>query len=216
MDIGSAPRGTGSAQDPPVPPPSPEQLRAALQERIETLKKAALDWGIQPDYPEAAFISSMIATQSSFGDIAVGMWGGLLATQEKAQRIAETEVARLKLANDQAVLQLHQLDGLRAAQEVKVEEALTGMVKRMIPGVVKGVGDAVVIRERRYNRRVEWGRAALVSALVAGLWLGGYGWRAWQDRVSTSAIARCVAAQVPDNKTGKGYCPLEALLPDGR
>ena len=93
------------------------------------------------------------------------------------------------------------------------------MVDTIVPQMVKAVGAAIVIRERRYNQRVHWGRAAGIAAVAGGLLLGGYVWGGWRPdntaiagAVALERIRQCQAAPVRDERTHEAFCPMKALL----
>ncbi len=92
-------------------------------------------------------------------------------------------------------------------------------VETIAPQIVKVVGSAVVIRERRYNWTVHWGRAAGIATVAGGLLFGGYVWGSWHPdnaalagAVALDRIRRCEASPVRDDRTHDAFCPLKALL----
>jgi len=97
--------------------------------------------------------------------------------------------------------------------------AVEKFVETIAPQIVKVVGSAVVIRERRYNWTVHWGRAAGIATVAGGLLLGGYVWGSWHPdnaalagAVALDRIRRCEASPVRDDRTHDAFCPLKALL----
>jgi len=97
--------------------------------------------------------------------------------------------------------------------------AVEKFVETIAPQIVKVVGSAVVIRERRYNWTVHWGRATGIATVAGGLLFGGYVWGSWHPdnaalagAVALDRIRRCETSPVRDDRTHDAFCPLKALL----
>ena len=100
-------------------------------------------------------------------------------------------------------------------------ERVSGVfVEAVVPQIVERIGEAVVLRERRHNRRVQWGRAAGIAGVALAILAGGYVWGSQGSGGATAAgavaldrIRQCQAAPVKDGRTGEAYCQLRDLLP---
>ena len=196
------------------------KLRAGFEERLRVLREAADDWGVKPDHPEGAFVSAMIGTQVGFVDVALSFAEGLAAAIADARAMAQesAEQQARATAATQAALGLAR----EAARVLDVEKVrvTTEMVAKVAPALVEGVRHALVIKEQRFNRNMEWTRAALVGAAIFALVIGGYTWRTVQDwsllsRVSyeNTALQRCLDTSKARTAEGHWLCDMNDFLP---
>jgi hypothetical protein len=214
------------------PPRSPDfaELRARFAEQLASVEAAAREWGVRPDYPEAIFISSMIGTQGGFADIALSVAEALdgvvrearaTATEELARQRVVTEETRYALGEASAAVANMKNGAKVAIQQIEAEKtaAMTKLITSIVPEMVRGVREAVVIKERRYNHAVEWMRGLGIGALMLSLVLGGFVWGTWSDwgltaRIENigSAIERCqLTSRWADDK-GKRLCEMDDFV----
>jgi hypothetical protein len=130
-----------------------------------------------------------------------------------ARAATEGDLNRLRAGVTAAEIALNQARTTHTILEVQRETLVSRMIGDIAPRIAAGLKDLLVIRERRFNRNVEWGRRAAVCAVAIALVLAGYVGRGVQDSDATEALARCGKAVVVDSASGQKYCPLEALLP---
>jgi len=192
-----------------------EKLRATAKE----MEEAAWREGIDPHGPLGVFVRAMRATILVMADVAERQANGVVNTVRDARAMVEAEAIKVRKVSDQAFLAVEAARTAHASFEVQKDEVFTKMVKAMVPQMVKAVGAAVVIRQRRYNWTVHWDRAAGIATVAAGLLLGGYVWGSWYP--SNSAIAgtvaldrirQCEASPVRDDRTHESFCSMKALL----
>ena len=196
------------------------KLRAAFEERLRALREAADDWGVKPDHPEGVFVSAMIGTQVGFVDVALSFSEGLAAAVADARVMAResAEQQRKATAATQDALGLaRQAAHVLEAEKVRVTSE---MVAKVAPQLVEGVRHALVIKEQRFNRNMEWTRAALIGAAIFALVIGGYTWRTVQDwsllsRVSyeNTALQRCLDTSTARTAEGHRLCDMNDFLP---
>ena len=193
-----------------------EELRAAA----EDMEEAAWREGIDPAGPLGVFVRAMRKALLVVADLAAGQAVGVGTTVRDARALTQGELEKLRTANQMSANVLEQARVALAGSEVQRERVIGRFVETVAPQVVEAIREAVVIRERRYNQRVHWGRAAGIAALAAGVLLGGYIWgsQGSGDAVAAGAVAldrirQCQAAPVKDGRTGEAYCPLKGLLP---
>ncbi len=190
-------------------------LRAGFEERLRALREAAKAWGVRSNSPEGAFISTMVGTQEGFVEVALGLASGLesVIADARAMAIASAEQQRKATAATQDALGLaRQAAHVLEAEKVRVT---TEMVAKVAPQLVEGVRHALVIKERRFNRNLEWKRAALTGAAIFALVIGGYTWRTVQDwpllsRVSyeNTALQRCLDTSTMRTPEGHHLCDM--------
>ncbi len=192
-----------------------EQLRAAAVE----MEEAAWREGIDTDGPLGTFIQAMHRAIMTLAEIADRQADGVVKTVHDARRMVEAEAVKARKTNELAFLAMEGTRSAHASFDVQKEMLVGRMADTIVPQMVKAVGAAIVIRERRYNQRVHWGRAAGIAAVAGGLLLGGYvrgGWRpdntAIAGAVALERIRQCQAAPVRDERTHEAFCPMKALL----
>ncbi len=188
-----------------------DQLRAGFEERLRALREAAKTWGVRSHSPEGAFISTMVGTQEGFVEVALGLASSLesVIADARAMAIESAEQQRKATAATQDALGLaRQAAHVLEAEKVRVT---TEMVAKVAPQLVEGVRHALVIKEQRFNRNLEWRRAALMGAAIFALVIGGYTWRTVQDwpllsRVSyeNTALQRCLDTSNGQDAEGTG------------
>lgn len=204
-----------------------------LGELVKGVEVAAREWGVRPDHLEGRFVSALLAAlewlarliRAGAADMRVSSRDARAAAEADLARLRaahEAEFTKLKTANQQAATLLEQARVAVAGSEVQRERVVGRFVEALVPEIAKGVGEAVVIRERRHNRKKQWGTAAGIAAVACGLVLGGYVWGSQGTAEASQGAAafavvervrRCEAAPVKDARTGEAYCPLKALLP---
>ena len=196
------------------------KLRAAFEERLRALREAADDWGVKPDHPEGAFVSAMIGTQVGFVDVALSFAEGLAAAVADARVMAQESAEQQRKATTATQDALGLARQAAHVLEVEKVRVTTEMVAKVAPQLVEGVRDALVIREQRFNRNMEWTRAALTGAAIFALVIGGYTWRTVQDwsllsRVSyeNTALQRCLDTSTARTSEGHRLCDMNDFLP---
>ena len=198
-----------------------EAARAAreLAEVVRRTEIAAREWGVRPDHLEGRFVSALLGCLTWLGRIMQATVSDLKASSKETRAAVETELETLRTASKTALRVLQQAETALASSDVQRQMAVGKFVETIAPQMVKVVGEAVVIRERRYNHRVHWGRAAGIAAVVGGLLLGGYVWGSWRPdntaidgAIALDRIRQCQASPVRDDRTHEAFCPMKALL----
>jgi len=201
--------------------PETEAAKAAreLEQVVQQTEVAARDWGVRPDHLEGRFVSALLGCLTWLGRIMQATVADLKASGQDARTAAAAELETLRNASKTALRVLQQAETALASSDVQRQMAVEKFVETIAPQIVKVVGSAVVIRERRYNWTVHWGRAAGIATVAGGLLLGGYVWGSWHPdnaalagAVALDRIRRCEASPVRDDRTHDAFCPLKALL----
>jgi len=198
-----------------------EAAKAAreLELVVQQTEVAARDWGVRPDHLEGRFVSALLGCLTWLGRIMQATVADLKASGQDARAAAAAELETLRNASKTALRVLQQAETALASSDVQRQMAVEKFVETIAPQIVKVVGSAVVIRERRYNWTVHWGRAAGIATVAGGLLFGGYVWGSWHPgnaalagAVALDRIRRCEASPVRDDRTHDAFCPLKALL----
>ncbi len=198
-----------------------EAAKAAreLEQVVQQTEVAARDWGVRPDHLEGRFVSALLGCLTWLGRIMQATVADLKASGQDARAAAVAELETLRNASKTALRVLQQAETALASSDVQRQMAVEKFVETIAPQIVKVVGSAVVIRERRYNWTVHWGRAAGIATFAGALLFGGYVWGSWHPdnaalagAVALDRIRRCEASPVRDDRTHEAFCPLKALL----
>lgn len=186
-----------------------EELRASA----EDMEQAAWRTGLTPEEPLGIWVISLRRTLTNLANLSEGEAQGVSAVVEGTRKLVDAEIQQLREANKQAVHAMNEAKAALSRAEVDAKKLTLKTIQDLGPQILAEIRDAVVIRERSYNRKVEWRRASLVAVAVLGLVLGGYSWRAWQDGSSASdALVRCLK-QPFAAPNGDRYCSFSTLFP---
>jgi hypothetical protein len=186
-----------------------EELRASA----EDMEQAAWRTGLTPDEPLGIWVISLRRILTDLADLSEVEARGVSAVVEGTRKLVDAEISQLRAANEGAVRAMNEANAARSRAKIEAEKLTLKTIADLAPKILEEIRDAVVIRERRYNRTIEVRRACLVGAAVLGLFLGGYSWRARQDgNDASAALVRCLKQplQAPD---GERYCAFSALFP---
>jgi hypothetical protein len=216
----------GRPPGPIQPPLDLAEMRSRFADRLAAVETAARDWGVRPEYPEGVFISTMISTQAGFAEVALGVGDALLAIVERAKAAGEDELARQRVMTERTRQTLVKASGVienldkgarQAIDKIEVDKTvvLTQLVKDILPDMTRGVREALVIKQRRYNHNLEFVRALCLGALMVGLVVTGYVWGTWSDwgmagRVENigAAIERCQLTSHWEDDKGNRLCEI--------
>lgn len=190
-----------------------QQLRAAAAGLAEAARKE----GIEPDGPLGHWVKAQLVVVEALADLAEHFEQQVLGTVSQSHELAKVEVAKLREMTRLAKVAQDRANTEAAVLAVRKDGVFTEMVQTMVPQMVKAVGSAVVIRERRYNWTVHWGRAAGITAAAGSLVLGGYLWRGPDTAAVTAAqvmerVKECQAAPILDTRTHESFCALKTLV----
>lgn len=190
--------------------------RAAIKD--EELRQAAERWGVRREHPEAAFVDTLIASHSELGEVLAAFAGDMEIIVQEARKAAEAEFARHHSAREDGKFILGQARG--AIRDIDVEKTRMAdeMLVRAIPQLVKGVKDAVAVREVWVARGRSLRQAMLVAAATVAVFVGGYSWRTAQVWPVSDAALRnsegiesCKATSHYVDEQGNRLCRLDAF-----
>lgn len=191
-----------------------QRLRAAADELMEAARRDA----IEPDGTLGHWVRSQFTILHVQADLADYLEAQVKGTVVEMHDLSKSELKKLGVANQTADAVLNQFKAALAGSEVQRDRVIGRFVESVAPQVSKAIGEAVVIRERDYNRRVQWGRSATVAGLLLALVVGGNFWGSWQTGqvaggvLALQRIKQCQAAPVKDTRTGDAFCLLKNLL----
>jgi hypothetical protein len=181
---------------------------ADFRDAIAELREAAWREGIEPEGPLGVFIRALETILGKLGDIVAGQDAQLTAMNDAATKVIEAEVEKLRSMGTLVDGQVRRAEAAIRHLEISTAELETKTVASLAGSVSEKLKTVLVIRERRHNRRVLWGTALFMMTLAAGLFGGGFGWRAYLDRQAVEGLDKCLRAAVPDQNGRNWYCPL--------
>lgn len=181
--------------------------RAELQEALRVE-------GIDPAGPLGVWSRALGA---ALGGLAEVMEVQTSRVEDKAAAVERTmlaEVERVRAAVEEARALTSRLKvEAEGSRERRKQESLA-LAQELGLGIKDTLRTALLIRERRWNRRQNWGAALAGAAILAGCFAAG---AAWSDRSRPrggvqEVMDRCVARRVLDEVTRRYFCPVDVVL----
>jgi hypothetical protein len=194
------------------------------------LRTAARRECIEPDGPLGAWVDAQYHALMANADVAEHQRWLVTELLARLKLVAEEELARQRVVTHETRIALEEARGaIESMQnqargaierlECEKEKVTTQLIDRIVPDMIRGTRDALVIREHRHNRNVEWARAFGAGALMLGLVLFGYGWGTWSDWGMTSrienigrAIERCDLTSKWTDDSGHRLCEMSDFV----
>ena len=90
----------------------------------QALQKAAEEWGVRREHPEAKFVDALVVHHSDLGELLAAFAGDMEIIVGEARQSAEAEFARQHRAVDETRFQLTQARG--AIRDLDVEKGTDG------------------------------------------------------------------------------------------
>lgn len=170
-----------------------------LEAAIAALKEAAWREGIRPEGPLGTFVEAQEQILTALFRHEQDHKARLQDLIDNARATAEARAREAQAITRRVEVQQKDL-------ETKTVASLTKAVAAKLEGVL-------VIRERRWNRRDRHLSHGAVAAAALVILIGGYSWRAFQDRDATTALRQCYDAAMQDKATGRLFCQLDLVRP---
>ncbi|MDN3563115.1 hypothetical protein ACFQY5_40040 [Paeniroseomonas aquatica] len=167
-----------------------------LQQHLDQMVEAGFREGILPDSPLGQWQEAVVLLTRDFDR-------DLKAVVGEARAAAQASAAMANAAS-------HKAESMVRHAEIQTEQVLAQTVEQLTPAVAKALGEAVVIRERRWNRQRHAMTATAVAAVLLGVFVAGYVVRGFQDGPNAELVQRCIRASVKD-AAGNTYCNIMAL-----
>ena len=190
-----------------------------LREATQMLRLAARREGIEPDGPLGAWVEAQDAILTALADNADRQEHLVTHVLNDFKQAAEAELSKQRVITYRTELALQSARDARDSVEVEKARVASDMIKDVSPRIVDGIREAVVIRERRYNRSIELRRAATVGLVMMGLVIGGYTWRFSQDWTAVeqlsqteAALQHCQDTSPYQDKDGRRLCAMSDFV----
>lgn len=190
--------------------------RAAIKD--EELRRAAENWGVRREHPEAAFVDTLIASHSEMGELLGAFVGDMEVIVTEQRQAAKDEFARHHSAREESLHQIGVMQSVVRSLDVEKARMASEMLKEAIPLIAKGVREAVTVREVWVARGRTIQQALFVAAAAVCLFVGGYSLRSVQVLGMADAALRnaegidaCKVATVWRDPDGHRLCRLDAF-----
>ncbi|NPD66325.1 hypothetical protein HN018_23445 (plasmid) [Lichenicola cladoniae] len=205
-------------------------MRGEFTARTQAVEAAAKEWGIRPDYPEGVFVSAMIRTQSGFSELALSLADALQTVVSDARAAAADELGRQRVLTQQTRVALENANGaiinMEAGARVVIgkldqekAQVTARLIEEIVPEMIRGVKEALVIKERRRDKNMELTRALGAAGLALALVISGYVWGTWSDwglssRIESvgAAIQRCQSSSRWADDKGHRLCEMSDFV----
>lgn len=193
-----------------------ERLRASAL----ALRRAARAEHIEADGPLGSWVEAQHHALMAQADVAEQQEQLITSVLEGISKAAQVELANCAALLQAARTMLATADQAKQVGEERTRQVASEMIKAVVPQVVQGVRDAVVLREVRFHRNVEVMRGVIYISVFIGFLLCGYSLRVyerWSDDGLIDDVRRgiyhCKETSRWVDQNQQKLCPLADFLP---
>ena len=184
-----------------------------LRNAAIALREAAWREGVEPDGPLGIWVRSLERTLTAQSDLVDKQEAGILAVVNDAKGMVDSQVEALKKALALSDQHNKRAETALRHAEVDREKLVNHTVDELTGQVTAKLNGALVLRQQRYDRQQRLTTGGMMTAIVLGLFFGGYALHAYLWRFETSSVERCLR-QTVNGTDGTPYCPLSAVKSD--
>lgn len=181
-----------------------------LRSAAIALREAAWREGVEPDGPLGIWVSSLERTLTAQSNLVDNQEAGILKVVQDAKGMVDGQVEALNKALAMADQHNKRAEVALRHAEVDREKLVNSTVNELTEQVSAKLNGALVLRQRRYDRQQRLTSGGLMTAIVLGLFFGGYALHAYLWRFETGSVERCLRESVK-SADGTQYCPLAAV-----
>jgi hypothetical protein len=199
---------------PPVTAGSPEDFAKILK----TVQDAAREWGVRHDLMEGKFVSAFLGAVEWLGRVNQAAQVEFRNIAQKQSDAAKLELARAEALTKATNATLRQARSALINLQVERENLTVQMIHETMPIFAAKMRDVLVTRINDENSALRLKRGLFAALAGVGIFLGGYGIRAWSDSDAVGALERCLAKPV-QRQTGDQshlYCDVTGFAAPGR
>jgi hypothetical protein len=185
---------------------------------MKNVQAAAREWGIRQDLMEGKFVSALLGAVEWLGRINQAAQVEFRQIAQKQSDSAKIELARAEALTKATNATIGQARSALINLQVERENVIVRMIHETMPIFAEELRKALVIRVSDETSALKLKRSLLAGLVAIGLFLGGYGVRAWSDRDAVGALDRCLAKPLQAQTAGKLhlYCDVTALAAPSR
>ena len=191
----------------------PEDYAAVLK----TVQDAAREWGVRHDLMEGKFVSALLGAVEWLGRVNQAAQAEFRQIAQKQSDAAKLELARAEALTKATNATLGQARSALINLQVERENVTVRMIHETMPIFAEKMRDVLVTRINDENAALRLKRGLLAGLAAVGLFLGGYGVRAWSDRDAVGALERCLTKPLQAQIAGQLhlYCDVTSFAAPG-
>lgn len=159
-----------------------QRLRIA----VDDLTTAARRECIEPEGPLGIWVEAQQTAFLAMADLVEHQETLVQAVAVGMKALANEELTKLRVMLEMTRAALTTVRGAVKNLETEKAQVVSEMIQIVTPQIVKGIKNALVIREVHYNQDVQWHRAGYAGAAILMLVVVGYVWRTAQDWQATT------------------------------
>jgi hypothetical protein len=192
---------------------SPEDFAEVLK----TVQDAAREWGVRQDLMEGKFVSALLGAVAWLGRVNQAAQAEFRQIAQKQSDAAKLELARAEALTKATNATLGQARSALINLQVERENVTVRMIHETMPMFAEELRKALVIRVNDETSALKLKRGLVAACIAVGVFLGGYGLRAWSDRDAVGALERCLSKPLQSQVAGQThlYCDVTAFATPG-
>jgi hypothetical protein len=185
---------------------------------IKSVQDAARDWGVRHDLMEGKFVSALLGAVEWLGRVSQAAQSEFRQIAQKLHDTAKIELARAETLTKATNATMGQARSALINLQVERENVTVRMIHETMPMFAEELRKALVIRVNDETSALKLKRCVLAGLVAVGVFLGGYGVRAWSDRYAVGALERCLARPLQAQSAGQLhlYCDVTAYAAPSR
>ena len=164
---------------------------------------------MRPELMEGRFVSALMVAVREVGRVSQVAQAEFRDLFRAGQRTAEAEYQQARELAGAVNAALAQARSVQLFLQADQETLVARMIQETLPLFAKNLKDVMVIREQRWNRDRARRRYALAGVVALGVFLAGYGLRAWSDWREAGFAELCLEHSVTSQ--GHVFCDVTAL-----
>jgi hypothetical protein len=138
-----------------------------------SVQQAADEWAIRWNEPEGRFISALLTAMQTFSRLAVSAQATIEIAAQEGRASARADLERVRELARSAEIVLAQARAAQYHLHLSEQTLVSRLVNDTLPLFAQHMKEALVIRERRWNR--DKGRQRMATAVAAALGLVMFG-----------------------------------------
>jgi hypothetical protein len=185
---------------------------------LRSVQDAAHEWNIRPDLKEGKFVSALLGAVEWVGRVSQAAQAEFRQIAQKQSDAAKVELARAEALTRATNATLGQARSALINLQVERENVTVRMIQETMPVFAEKMREVLVTRINDENAGLRLKRGLLAGLLAVGVFLGGYGLRAWNDSDAVGALERCLAKPLQAQTAGQTrlYCDVTSFATPSR
>jgi hypothetical protein len=185
---------------------------------LRSVQDAAHEWNIRPDLKEGKFVSALLGAVEWVGRVSQAAQAEFRQIAQKQSDAAKVELARAEALTKATNATLGQARSALINLQVERENVTVRMIQETMPVFAEKMREVLVTRINDENAALRLKRGLLAGLLAIGVFLGGYGVRAWSDSDAVGALERCLAKPLQAQTAGQThlYCDVTSFAAPSR